>query len=340
MSAIAYWKETKNNAEFFQWALYLCMFGSSLIFALVFWHPQWLLFATPFLAITTYMNRKVKFFVLLDLVMFIAFIFYSVHQFGGGVDQSLLLLGVFKGLRPDLSDPLSTVFMRKILFFEKREITFTLISAVFFLNIALKFPGAKFDRWQKNFSPGYIKNCWNDIRVRFFAGIMFFVIIAFLTLVIPGGRAKIYDAHDAADQKSSIAAPVIKGTAVGQVFTAGCREIRAVVVKTLDNDPADTSNLIFRISEYDPAKPGNKIIFQETVSTEELRDKTCLIKMKKIMVSPEKKYIFSFESPDATAKNCVTILRVPGRTQGDKTFAVINNIPRQFDLDFRLYGRK
>lgn len=340
MTAIAYWKESKDDGEFFHWALYLAMFSSSLIFMLIFWHPQWLLLATPFLAITTFMNKKAHFFIMTDLVMFFAYIIFTVHQWGGGVDQAMLSLGVFKGLKNGLDDPLATVFMRKILFFDKREITFTLISAIFFLNIALKFPGSQFDSWQKNFSLEYIEKNWNSVRLRFFSGILFFIVIAFLTLVIPNGRSLIYDTQKPAAQESLTAAPVTKGAFIGQVFTAGCREIRAVVVKTSDNDSAATSNLIFRITEYDPAKPDNKIIFEKTVTTDELRDKKCVIKMKKVMVSPEKKYIFSFESSDAAPNNCVTVWRVTNRTQGDRTFAVINNKPQQFDLAFRLYGRK
>jgi hypothetical protein len=58
------------------------------------------------------------------------------------------------------------------------------------------------------------------------------------------------------------------------------------------------------------------------------------------MVLPGNKYVFSLESPDAGAGSCVTVMRVPGLTQGDKTFAIINGKPQDFDLDFRLYGRK
>lgn len=276
----------------------------------------------------------------MDLVMFFAFITYSVHHWGGGVDQSLLSLGVFKGLKSGLSDPLATVFMKKILFFEKRTISFTLISVIFFLNIALKYPGTKFDGWQENFSLKYISSCWKEVRLRFFAGILFFIAVAFLTLVIPSGRNLIYDSHGGRGGISTAAAQVVKGTSIGEVFEAGCGELRAVVIKTSDNETAaSSSTLIFRISEYTGGNKPGRVIFEKTVTGGELRDKTCVIKMKKVMVSPRQKYIFTLESPDASAAGCVTVWRAAGRTNGDKTFAVINNAPQPFDLDFRIYGR-
>lgn len=92
----AYNKKTKNDEQFFAYAIYIpfAMFGS--LFAFILWHPQWVIFLTPFLSLAILLNSKSNSSLILHSAMAIGYIGTTVLCFKDNVDSNLIHNSVFR----------------------------------------------------------------------------------------------------------------------------------------------------------------------------------------------------------------------------------------------------
>jgi len=175
-----YLKPIEDKNKFYQTVFYVCLLVSCVLFILISWHPQWVLFITPFLAITTFMHRKIKEFLFLDLIMMLAFIGVSVTVgvFQMNVDQEMFKLGVLGRFNMDLFDPEKTLRMAKLFILGKNMYS-TLFVSLLMLNILCKFPN-KANQWSGDDNLAAVGTYWNYARLRFFGGMAIFIIPAFI----------------------------------------------------------------------------------------------------------------------------------------------------------------
>ncbi len=341
MSALAYWKEAVNREEFIQWAFYFSMFSSSYLFAVMLWHPQWLIFATPFLVLTTIMYRRARFFIYLDLVMMLFFVLFTVNFWRGGVDQSLLSLGIFRGVHPYLSDPLATVFMKDLFVFENRSIYFSAVTACFMLNIILKFPGMPFTGRRADYFFDEIKNERNTMRARFFIGILIFIVPAMASLALSLPNKTIYNTAPVKKPGVPFYNKSVSGSSVGQVFRAKTPEIYALAVKMRGYEAKTGTGPDFGIFEYNAEGNKGRPVLRGRLDGSKIHDKNYfLINMSDAEVTPGKTYIFSFYTTGGKENGHVSVYRTPEKEKNNDTFAVIDGESCNFDLVFRMYGRK
>lgn len=176
----------KDKSAFYQTSFYICLAVSCLTFTLVFWHPQWLLFMTPFLAVTTFMSKRIKTFLLLDFLMMVVFIGFTVDCWAQNVDQQMICNGVFGiigKLDPNFLNPETTVNMRNLFTLggidNAKSVYFTLFAAILLLNVLFKFP-SKENAWKGNDDLVPAKEYWSYARRRFFGGMAVFIIPALL----------------------------------------------------------------------------------------------------------------------------------------------------------------
>lgn len=98
--AWAYFTKLETRDDLIRWAFYLCCGVCCALFALMTWHPQWLIFAAPFWVISIYIHRDTEKFLWFDcafLVAFYTFIF-GFESWVGNIDDEVLCNGVFKYL--------------------------------------------------------------------------------------------------------------------------------------------------------------------------------------------------------------------------------------------------
>ncbi len=95
---IAYETRVEAHKDINVYAIYICLFVYSFLFAFVYWHPQWVIMLVPFLAIATVMNKHMNATIILDIVMGIGYIVSSVVNFKGNVDANLILKGFWSKL--------------------------------------------------------------------------------------------------------------------------------------------------------------------------------------------------------------------------------------------------
>ncbi|MDD5356207.1 MAG: hypothetical protein PHY56_06710 [Candidatus Omnitrophica bacterium] len=99
---------SKDKLVFYQVSLYICLTVLCLLFMLILWGPQWITILTPFLAVNLFMNKRIKYFLLLDFIMMFAFVGYTVSVFQMNVDQQLFGCGVLGKFNPNLFIPENT----------------------------------------------------------------------------------------------------------------------------------------------------------------------------------------------------------------------------------------
>ncbi|MFH0766825.1 MAG: hypothetical protein V1920_01890, partial [Bacillota bacterium] len=145
-------------------------------------------------AITTFMSGRIKYYLLLDFMLMITFIGYTVSYFQMDVDQQLFNLGLLGKFNPNLFDPDKAFRMARLFTLgagsEKivdaiKNLYFTAFCAILFLNVYLKYP-SKGNIWRSDAEIVSVDEYWNYARLRFFGGVLIFIIPAliayFLTL--------------------------------------------------------------------------------------------------------------------------------------------------------------
>jgi hypothetical protein len=184
-----YIAQSKDRNTFYERSFYICLAVCCPLFTLVQWYPQWLLFMTPFIAITTFMSRKTKFFLLLDFLMMISFVGFTVCTFQNNVDQQMLTLGILGKFNPNLTNPDIVLGMAQLFSFgvkpvgALRDIYLTLFCAIMVLNVYFKFPG-KSNVWEGDNKLVPVQEYWNYARLRFFGGVAVFIIPAFIAYFV------------------------------------------------------------------------------------------------------------------------------------------------------------
>lgn len=146
--AAAYYIVPRDEADLRRWSLYSMMLTSGLVFSLVLWHPQWVLFITPFFALTTFVHPRARYFVLLDVATALAFVGFSVTGFPDNVDAKLFQNGLIGRHLLSVSVPVKTI-ASMIPFGNRMWLYFSLFVATLLVQFVLKFPlfpGAQSDR--------------------------------------------------------------------------------------------------------------------------------------------------------------------------------------------------
>jgi hypothetical protein len=188
-----YLKPFKDNSDFYQTSFYVCLAACCNLFIFVMWHPQWLVFMTPFLAVTTFMSRRIKYFLLFDFLLMIAFVSFTVVFFQMNVDQTMFRLGILGKFNPNLGNPDKVLKMYYFFSLSRGSTLFlniyrTLFSAILMLNVLFKFPG-KWNTWKGDDKLVPVTGYWNYARLSFFGGIAIFIIPAFIAYFLTLIRA-------------------------------------------------------------------------------------------------------------------------------------------------------
>ncbi len=177
LTGICYYLDiTKNYKKI---AVYLFLFSSIYPFLFILWHPQWLLFITPALALTTMLSPKNKIakFLFFDLCGMLFFIAFVVLSFPDNVDLTmfqakLLHIPIFIPLYENIGN------LFKILGGLSVNIFLSLFWGYLVLNLILKYKYLLYDFTIESSFISYAK-----VRQRFYIGILIFIIPAAITFI-------------------------------------------------------------------------------------------------------------------------------------------------------------
>ena len=89
-------KPENNQYNSFRYVLFLANLSSFLAFGLTSWHPQWMMIAAPYLALSLYVSDRKDILCVLDIVLMFAFINFTVITWKKALDEALFNLGIFR----------------------------------------------------------------------------------------------------------------------------------------------------------------------------------------------------------------------------------------------------
>lgn len=152
-------------------AAYIFLVATILPFLFMFWHPQWLLFITPAIALTTVIckeKEKINKFLLFDLLAMFFFTAYIVISFHTIVDEVMFQANIF---HIQLNGHYSMARLFKRVGMYSQNIYFSIFSGYLLLQLLLKYPRLRNEKPQR--TSGY---AYRAIRIRYYSGLLIFVI--------------------------------------------------------------------------------------------------------------------------------------------------------------------
>lgn len=177
LAGISYCLDINKNYK--KIAAYLFLFSSIYPFLFILWHPQWLLFITPAMALTTVLTPKNKIskFLFFDLFGMLFFIAYIVLTFPDNVDLTMFQATL-------LHIPIHFQFFQnignlfKILSGFSTNVYLSCFWGYLVLNLILKYKYLLNDASVETKSYSYAK-----VRQRYYIGILIFIIPATIAFI-------------------------------------------------------------------------------------------------------------------------------------------------------------
>ena len=102
--------------KWYERAIYACLLSYALLFSWVLWHPQWIILITPFVCFSILFIRSQKLLILLlaiETLGYLGFAVYTMNNWVGNVDNTMLYGGVFGELLPQTNTFVSDLIGHK-----------------------------------------------------------------------------------------------------------------------------------------------------------------------------------------------------------------------------------
>lgn len=175
LCAFAYFTKPKDSFELLGWGCFYSCGACFVMFGLMSWHPQWLLFAAPFWTLSIMINRHWNVFMFVDCIAAVIFNMLVVNAYTHSVDDNLFRYGILSG-ELQFSEA-NTFSMKDVLVYGDTSILFTLLAAVFLVSFIFKHP-----RFNQGLPDEPLKHAERWITARFLCAVLTFVIPAFICL--------------------------------------------------------------------------------------------------------------------------------------------------------------
>ena len=290
----AYIKKPVLLEELTAWALYFATGVSFAIFAFSRWNPQWFLVMVPFLVLSIFRNRNGKMFVLVTNIFIVALYMFSVNQWKGIADQTMLKSGIFKFLIGEQSFATS---MADVYGYSNQVNLGTCIFVILLVFFVFNHP--KYQTVRKTEVPDHMMNY---LRVTFLAGVAAFLIPAGICLVSVVRQEVIFASNTQVKADECETVNLTDAKSVRQVFTADGDVIESIKVRFGMHNRINDSMLHIRILDYET----QKVVYERDLPTLGLVKEESMYQVidEKIPVIKEKQYILELQGSDGP-DNCV-----------------------------------
>lgn len=247
------------------------------LFGLMAWHPQWLMFAVPFWTLSTMINRRWDLFLLIDSAAAILFSFFVATSFHHQTDETLFRYGILSG---ELQfSRFSDFSISSLVGFLGQDLMFTLLVAIFAVTFIFKHPRFNMKRADE---PMPRVTTW--ITVRFLCGALSFLIPAFVCLPFFMGSETYLWANFAEKveqteemEETEIVRDFLEVTQersdLCQYFSLEGKDIRAIYVHTyhLEEDVVDKDDyLVLTLLNADGRVLGSATVFGDKIHKDDL----------------------------------------------------------------------
>ncbi len=339
--------DSKDKTEFFRFAIYICNVVAFLTFGFSMWHPQWLIFMAPFLAMGAVINKNARLFFILDTVMFLVFVLLCVNLWRGSVDEHLLekgFLGNFFNFDANLIYSITD-------FIPGSGIDFC--NWLFSCFFALLLAGAVFKHPKftlLNFKED-LKDCGLVLRVRMASIVLFWVFpCIFCVFVSASTKNSFFVKNTNYVANNGSVGLLTKRRDISQIFTVP-ENINSLEELRVSFNTANRKNdCSIKISIVDLDE--NKTLFSEEYETYKFNNIIpTKFKLHGVRVLNGKRYSVNFKMLDEEKENALTINKT--LSMGDKKyrdlrklnvvyggeFSVVDEGKQKFNLSLDLLGK-
>lgn len=327
VAAYAWFKNVSLREERIKWALYLIGFMLFAIFGLSMWHPQWLLLMVPFLTLGAFIHNDTKIFIILELLLTVFFVLFTVNAFADVADEILLCRGIFA---PYVENGLkSKITMSDILIYKDTNMCLSFFTAILLIMAAFKHP----KDCLHDFKTAPADGTMGWIRTRFLAGLAVFLVPAaicfYLTIRPP------FITFYAQEQYSDIGGMVAERE-VTQVFIAKRGVLDSIEIKIGTYDRENDVKLSVSLRD---ATTG-ELLFNRICPMREVKDNSWLyIDTEKLRLEAGGTYRLDILSLDADGDSCVTLYRTSDIGTQTNGYAIIGGEAQDYHLCVRIAER-
>lgn len=324
---VAFFHDCKDRAELCQWGVFLSSLVCFLIFGLCQWHPQWLMFMTPFLVLGAIYNHKAKEMLFFEFLLMVAYVVVTTSMWSNHVDQRLFEWGIFRPLVLQKGEFVLTI--RKLYLSLPLILTFSTFVGILLILTVYKHPHFLRNRFSDS-----LENAAAMIRVRFIGGLAVFLVPAFIcfgVLLTQPDRIVSYSPH------TTPLATLTEQSDVRQYFTASGFELTRIGVYTTTHEQFTEDGALI-IGVYD-AETDARI----AETSRELRyfsgdDLYFNIDMDATPIQAGRQYYLTFCLAGTGGDASLCLYRVPDGTATDTTYAMLDGEAQNFNLCLTLYG--
>ncbi|MBQ8639988.1 MAG: DUF2029 domain-containing protein [Lachnospiraceae bacterium] len=329
----AYFTRPADDKEQVKWVFYLSCLTFFVLFGLTKWHPQWLLFAVPFWVISSFLHRDTKIFLIIDLLFMVFFVMFIVQMVPDNVDQAMINKGVLGGLvNGDIGTKLT---MEDLLGRLDRSLCLSLISMIMLVYAFFKHPKYCLNDFTA------LPECMGWMRTRFFCGVGFFVIPAFLCLAAalrspyPG-----YQVKYAGDERVEMAVLDEIGDQISQRFCSTGTTLEEIHFNVFVNNRINKGHLKLTLKKC-AQKEGeeDQILYEEAWMTDSWYDgKRIKCSLGGMAVEEGAYYEVVLEILGARSDMLLSIPYYNENVTGNKEeFAAVDNRKRDYQMVMTVY---
>jgi len=264
--AFAYFTKPKDDYELLSWFCFYSCGMCFVLFGLMAWHPQWLLFAVPFWTLSTMINRRWHIFMLIDCAAAIIFNVLITNAFYHQTDETLFRYGILSGeLQYNVFSDFS---MSDLFMYKNKAMLLTLLVTIFLIAFIFKHP--RFNMEKPSDDIPYAKT-W--ICTRFLCGVLSFIIPAFICLPSFLSQDKLLWASYTGDDRVGTLTLTTNSEDFCQYFKTEGTEITKISVKTVII-PAEIGNKAWTDQQLDEIEKHSLSYLEELkkISEKELSD--------------------------------------------------------------------
>lgn len=324
---VAFFHDCKNRTELYQWGVFLASLVCLLVFTLCQWHPQWLMFMTPFLVLGAIYNKKAKEMLFFEFLLMVAYIFVTTVMWSNHVDQRLFEWGIFRPLVLQKGEFVLTI--RRLFFSVPLILTYSTFVGILLIMTVYKHPHFLQDRFSET-----LHSAKAMIRVRFLGGLAVFLVPACLCFAVLLRQPDLildYYPHyvpletltEECDVRQYFSGPDFEMTRIGLYVTTeehfyqdGTLMIEVYDAAT-DTKIAETSRTLYVFT-------GDDLYYNVDIDPVSIRE--------------GKQYYLKFYLQDANEETTLCLYRLRDYTADETSYLMLEGEAQNYSLCVSLYG--
>lgn len=320
----AYFTNAVDRTDLFKWMNYFAGLVMFLLFGLSSYHPQWILFATPFWVMGALTSKRFDFFLWVDILMMVPIMAIMVNTGMTTTDQHIMNLGIFHRI----SGPVlgNSIIMRDLFVLQDTSLWYSLLSGFVITHALFKHP--KFSLTDLNVIqvPRWLT------QLRYLGGVSVFVLPAFFVLIYSLLSPSFSFTRKNLNSETTI--PLQAGDSMSQKFVSSFEQMDKVELKIGTYGRHNISE--FHIDILDDR---DEILFSNSYRTKDFLDTQYnTFCVPNIPVTPGKTYEIRFSSSGTDPDNNVTIYRTSKEVDPVNDYAILNGEKQPYDLAIRVVG--